>query len=1306
MDGEENLPQISNNESPKQIDLMEEDIKPEGEKESVKIKEQENYGSVFNTYSSTVYDTMDTKSVSCSPGALATEVPSLSSSPEMLSEDMTPQLTCEQATMDAAAADISSSEEMCDKDDSLSSPGGLNEGPSLNEFHVSGSRKAERSIKIKIKRMSKEPAENDVSIHIKEEPENMADESINDPSSALFSSLGRYNSRENDEYSNLLTGYHSTLYDVAMDAVTQSLLSSMRSNVNPRKKSPAWNHFFISPRDSTKAICMYCMKEFSRGKNEKDLSTSCLMRHVRRAHPTVLLQESEFPSSTLASSVGSSLLPPVTSPNNNGELAAGSTLVSQKNTSSTVSSTENTEEFPSKEVFPVTPKLEKCAKNDNCITLSPHSSNSHNEDATDGVSDRILATPKNSNSRRRSAVWKHFYLSPADSSKAVCIHCMNEFSRGKNGKDLGTSCLIRHMWRAHRDIVIEENGNGSSIPPPYTTPPTLLPSFQLQDASESKFRKESSFISLSPERTSDEVSQNLSESMDVREESNDVSYHLPSGQSSLEMPVGAASLSEGLSEKDLPLTSSPDDLSEGPSVNEDQSSVFQQNKKIMKRVKSEVWHHFIVSPVDHLKALCRYCPCVISRGKRGDFGTSCLMRHLMRRHPNVLKNQKGTYDKVSSSPRSPYATLAAAEALSCKVTDNSVAEDKKPHALPVFSKKTSKLWNHFSICSTDPTKVVCLHCSRTISRGKKTTNLGTSCLFRHMQRFHGHVLENNSSISGVVLSSSANLQAKPELMDTSSYEDNNERYNEYHPVAKKITKLVAEMLALDLQPSSLVENVGLNRLLEYLQPQYSLPSATYFTSTAIPEMYERVKEVIVTHLKEAESGIVHFTTSIWVSNQTREYLILTAHWVTFESCVRPQGQDFHCSALLSVSQIDCDYNMMNIQKQLEYLWDTWIISSGLKIGFTITDNQSIGNMLDDNEHSSLQCFGHTIDLIVSEAIKSQRMVQNLLSIARKICERVHRSAKAKEKLAELQKIYNLPENHLVQDVPSKWKTSFYMLERLVEQKKAIDEMSIECNFRELISCDQWEVMQSVCNALKPFEVACREMSTRTATLGQVIPLIHILNRKIDMLFDETMGIDNMLKSLKEAMVSRMSSTLHDPRYTWATMLDPRYKTSLFTEEEAEQCKQDLIRELEALTSTSAELKPLVSNGCSEAPASSNSTVSNNDNLWALMDDIRNKIKQEDRPKSSELAVHEYLEEEIVDQSCDPLDYWNLKKFLWPDLAKVAVRYVGCPPSIIPSETLFSTASKSCTLNHSRPMLENIERLIFLKVNLPLIYFQY
>nr|AAI63308.1 Zinc finger, BED domain containing 4 [Danio rerio] len=1216
----------------------------------LKIEGKDGY--VFKSYRITPQEILESEFHTCPSETLAKDSSLVSLSFESTEEDGSSEVE-RLSTEDSTA-------ESCEKHDSQTSP----------------------NISNKSQNTEINNSETETSVCIKAEPKVTGENAQDDEKLAFDGTFGPFATRGyDDDYGSLFSGYSSTLYDVAMDAVTQSLLSSIRSPLNPRKKSPAWNHFFISPRDSTKAICMYCMKEFSRGKNEKDLSTSCLMRHVRRAHPSVLLPDSDSLNNL---SNNSSLIPPNISPNN-GDLPASMKSSTENHTQLSSFLVEATDMVPKESLQKVKPKGEKSVKGDSIAVQSPHSFNNHNEDATDFGTECPGSAPKSSSSRRRSAVWKHFYLSPADSSKAVCIHCMNEFSRGKNGKDLGTSCLIRHMWRAHRDIVIDENGQGSSIPPPYTTPPTLLS--RTQDSTDVK--KESLCTSHNPDTISDKMPNDDSENMTLEDE-NDATY-----QSREESSIDQCLLKG----ESIPLSSSPEEHTDGHSIiSEDQSSVFQQNKKIMKRVKSEVWHHFIVSPIDQLKALCRYCPCVISRGKRGDFGTSCLMRHLMRRHPDVLKTPKSTSDKVSS-PQSPHSNHAAED-----LATDTLAAENKPHTLPIFSKKTSKLWNHFSISSADPTKVVCLHCSRTISRGKKTTNLGTSCLFRHMQRFHGHVLENNSNISGD--GPSAETQVKQELMDISTHQENAEKFSECHPAAKKITKLIAEMLALDLQPSTVVENVGLNRLLEYLQPQYSLPPSSYFTSTAIPEMYESVKEVVLTHLKEAEGGIIHFTTSVWIGSQTQEYLILTAHWVSFESQVLPQGQDFHCSALLGVASIDCDFNMLNIQKQLEYLWDTWMGSSGLKIGFTVTDNQTIRNVLESCDHTTMQCFVHNIDLIVNEAIKSQRMVQNLLSIARKICERVHRSAKAKEKLAELQKVYQLPENQLVQDVPSKWKTSYFMLERLVEQKKAIDEMSIECNFRELISCDQWEVMGSVCNALKPFVVACREMSNRTATLGQVIPLIHILNRKIDMLFDETMGIDNMLKSLKEALVTRMSPTLHDPRYIWATMLDPRYKTSLFTEEEAEQCKHDLIQELEVSTSNSAETKTPLSNGCSEIPASSNSLASNKENLWSLMDDIRQKIKQEEKPKSLELAVLEYLEEDILDQSCDPLDYWNLKKLLWPDLAKVAVRYVGCPPSIVPADTLFSTSTVNCALNQSRPLLENFEGLLFLKVNLPLIYFQY
>lgn len=1068
-----------------------------------------------------------------------------------------------------------------------------------------------------------------------------------------------------DDYGALLAQYSSTLYSVAMEAVTQSLLSGR--GLGSRKKSPAWKHFFISPRDSTKAVCTYCMKEFSRGKNEKDLSTSCLMRHVRRAHPTALAGDpapAPRPGPPPADP-GGPLLPRATS-------KGPAPLQATEEASSAVSSEEAASDALASERY---------GRDEGPAGPPAHAPPLHCSEPAENGAEKNLPLPRSGcGSRRRSAVWKHFYLSPLDSSKAVCVHCMNEFSRGKNGKDLGTSCLIRHMWRAHRAIVLRESGGGPGAPAPGPAPP--LGPAQPPDAepgplpaSPGRALQDPASAASSPDRPAEELpvlwghGAAASPSSDAGEAS--------WGSSPETQPGGAPS----------PRPREP-------------GAVFQQNKKVMKRLKSEVWHHFSLAPTDSLKALCRHCGCAISRGKRGDVGTSCLMRHLYRRHPEVAGGQKGFLGAGLAS--SPYATLASAETSSSRLTNLPTMVTKNHQAVfPVNSKKTSKLWNHFSICSADPTKVACLHCGRTISRGKKPTNLGTSCLLRHLQRFHGGVLKPEGARAAPPSPPDTQAPLGGPLAGAAASDDGSEKFYDSHPVAKKITSLIAEMIALDLQPYSLVDNVGFNRLLAYLKPQYSLPPPAYFSRTAIPGMYEDVKHVIMAHLQEAESGVVHFTSGIWMSSQTREYLTLTAHWVTFEPAARPRCEDHHCSALLDVSQVDCDYSGSSIRKQLECWWEAWVTSTGLQVGITVTDNPSIGKTLNEGARSSVPCFSHTVNLIVSEAIKSQRMVQSLLSTARKICERVQRSPRAKAKLAELQREYGLPPHHLLQDVPSKWSTSFHMLERLLEQKRAVNALSAECDFRELLSCDQWEVMQSVCHALKPFAAASREMSAHVSTLSQVIPMIHILTRRVEMLFQETMGIDTMLRALREAMVSRLSATLHDPRYVLATLLDPRYKASLFSEEEAEQCKQDLIRELETLDPTS-EPTPVPS-GCE--PGSPPRDCTGEESLWALMAKLK-KSERGGRPKVSEDMVLAYLEEEVLEHSCDPLAYWSLKRAAWPSLSALAVRFLGCPPSIVPSERLFSTPPENGSFGQSRLLMEHFEKLIFLKVNLPLICFQY
>ena len=44
------------------------------------------------------------------------------------------------------------------------------------------------------------------------------------------------------------------------------------------------------------------------------------------------------------------------------------------------------------------------------------------------------------------------------------------------------------------------------------------------------------------------------------------------------------------------------------------------------------------------------------------------------------------------------------------------------------------------------------------------------------------------------------------------------------------------MIALDLQPFSIVEDVGFVRLIQQLEPPYKLPSRRYITESVIPRI--------------------------------------------------------------------------------------------------------------------------------------------------------------------------------------------------------------------------------------------------------------------------------------------------------------------------------------------------------------------------------------------------------------------------------------------------------------------------------------
>ena len=104
-------------------------------------------------------------------------------------------------------------------------------------------------------------------------------------------------------------------------------------------------------------------------------------------------------------------------------------------------------------------------------------------------------------------------------------------------------------------------------------------------------------------------------------------------------------------------------------------------------------------------------------------------------------------------------------------------------------------------------------------------------------------------------------------------------------------------------------------------------------------------------------------------------------------------------------------------------------------------------------------------------------LRDLIAAARKLVGHFKHSVAAVASLNEKQKAMNVPEHRLIQDVCTRWNSTYMMMERLAEQRWTIyavlhDELVTHSEHKNLdLKPDQWELLSQMVNALKPLQVA-------------------------------------------------------------------------------------------------------------------------------------------------------------------------------------------------------------------------------------------
>ena len=195
------------------------------------------------------------------------------------------------------------------------------------------------------------------------------------------------------------------------------------------------------------------------------------------------------------------------------------------------------------------------------------------------------------------------------------------------------------------------------------------------------------------------------------------------------------------------------------------------------------------------------------------------------------------------------------------------------------------------------------------------------------------------------------------------------------------------------------------------------------------------------------------------------------------------------------------------------------------------------------EINSIHCTIHRLQLVIEDAILSQRSIIDLLAKCRRLATHFNHSALACTELKSLQEVQDpgITPLLLVQDVPTRWNSAYLMVERVVKLKRAIQLYLSDHDNLPTITANEWQICERFLHILKPFFDLTKEMSGEYSILSDVIPNIANLELFLSKIGQgDGQGVQTTCEELLRALRTRFLSpeaealnVMHEKEYALA-----------------------------------------------------------------------------------------------------------------------------------------------------------------------------
>ncbi|KAH9645948.1 hypothetical protein HF086_011410 [Spodoptera exigua] len=187
-----------------------------------------------------------------------------------------------------------------------------------------------------------------------------------------------------------------------------------------------------------------------------------------------------------------------------------------------------------------------------------------------------------------------------------------------------------------------------------------------------------------------------------------------------------------------------------------------------------------------------------------------------------------------------------------------------------------------------------------------------------------------------------------------------------------------------------------------------------------------------------------------------------------------------------------------------------------KVTAVVTDNAA--NMVKAVEiafgkKKHIPCFAHTLNLVAQHILGIPEL-QEILTKAKNVVTFFKESCVASDELRKSVRA----DTKLIQDVPTRWNSTYYMIARFLDLRNAVSEILIRHKTAPpMLTGMELTILTSLLNVLQPLEAATKEISgDKYYSSSKIIPLVHCMISKLkNLVIEESLIKDVQKRTLTE-----------------------------------------------------------------------------------------------------------------------------------------------------------------------------------------------